>query len=84
METPRAMRPQDVEYQTLLDTAKCLKEKKAEGAERPPFAYQTRQLASLDTQAYLRKFYTRAYRSIRNNPKLHARMWLHANSLRPF
>ncbi len=28
-----------------------------------------------------RDVYARAYRSIRNNPKLHARMWLHANSI---
>jgi hypothetical protein len=48
METPRAIRPQDVEYQTLLDTAKRLKEKKAERADRPPYAYQHQQSASLD------------------------------------
>ncbi len=48
MKTSRAIRPQDVEYQTLLDTAKRLKEKTVEGAERPPYAYQNRQLASLD------------------------------------
>ena len=47
METPRAIRPQDVEYQSLLDTAKRLKEKKAEETERP-FAYQNRHLNSLD------------------------------------
>ena len=48
METPRAIRPQDVEYQSLLDTAKRLKEKNAEEAERPPYAYQNRHLNSLD------------------------------------
>ena len=48
METPRAIRPQDVEYQSLLDTAKRLKEKNAEEAERPPYAYQNRHLNSFD------------------------------------
>ena len=48
METPRAIRPQDVEYQTLLNTAQRQKEQQAERADRPPYAYQNAASHSLD------------------------------------